>query len=88
MGLKNIGVSGSGVGILDARNIDITEQKGIQCLITKDELRQLWFRDKAYLLKVPSIDRIRNSDNYTFDNCRFIENIDNIRRKRKNNSTR
>jgi hypothetical protein len=47
--------------------------RGIKCLITSDELKELWFRDKAYLLKVPSINRIDNNDNYTFDNCEYIE---------------
>jgi len=47
--------------------------RGIKCLITKEELKRLWFRDKAWLLKIPSIDRKDNNDNYTFENCRYIE---------------
>ena len=46
--------------------------RGVKCLITSDELKMLWFRDKAYLMKRPSIDRKENG-NYTFNNCRFIE---------------
>ena len=34
--------------------------RGIQRLITSVELKELWFRDKAYLMKKPSIDRIDN----------------------------
>lgn len=57
--------------------------RGIKCLITKEELKKLWFRDKAWLLKKASIDRINNQGNYTFENCRFIELVENNRRKRK-----
>lgn len=48
-------------------------KRGIKCLITIRELEILWLRDKASKLKQPSIDRINNKDNYTFDNCRYIE---------------
>jgi len=47
--------------------------RGIKCLITLEEIKKLWFRDKAYKLKKPSIDRINNDESYTFENCRYIE---------------
>jgi len=56
--------------------------RGIQCLITKDEVKELWFRDKAYLMKKPSIDRKDNDGHYIYENCRFIEQSQNS----KNNS--
>lgn len=58
--------------------------KGIKCLITIPELKELWFRDKAAEMKKPSIDRIDPKKNYEFSNCRFLELSENIARgKRK-----
>ena len=54
--------------------------KGILCLITEEELKKLWFRDKAWLMKKPSIDRKNSNKNYTFKNCRFIEKSTNSAR--------
>lgn len=51
--------------------------RGIKCLITEEELKELWFRDKAYEMKKPSIDRKDNDGDYTFENCRYIEQGDN-----------
>ena len=51
--------------------------KGIKCFLTKDQIKQLWFRDKAYNLKKSSIDRLDSKKNYTYENCRFIEVTDN-----------
>ena len=53
--------------------------KGIKNFITSKELKELWFRDKAYLLKKPSIDRIDNDDHYSIKNCRYIELSENTR---------
>lgn len=47
--------------------------RGIKCLITEEEIKKLWFRDKAYEMKRPSIDRENNEGDYIYDNCRFIE---------------
>jgi len=47
--------------------------RGIKCQITSEELRVIWFRDKAYLMEQPSIDRKDNDGNYTFNNCQYIE---------------
>lgn len=51
--------------------------RGIKCFITEEELKYLWFRDKASEMKQPSIDRINNDGNYCLENCRFIEMAEN-----------
>lgn len=59
--------------------------RGIKCIITNEELKQLWFRDEAYLMKQPSIDRKDNNGHYTFKNCRFIERGENSARANRVN---
>ena len=56
-------------------------KRGIKCFLTAEQIKLLWFRDKAYLMKQPSIDRINGLNNYELNNCRFIEL--NINRKQK-----
>lgn len=56
--------------------------RGIKCLMTIDELQYLWFRDRAYLLNQPSIDRIDNNGHYQLSNCRYVELQENSRRTR------
>ena len=51
----------------------------VKNFLTLNDLEYLWFRDKAYLMKQPSIDRIDSSKNYTLKNCRYIELKENIR---------
>jgi hypothetical protein len=56
--------------------------------MTASDVEFLWNRDKAYLMKTPSIDRIDTLGNYSVLNCRFIENLDNKKRiRRKSLST-
>lgn len=57
---------------------------GIKFLMTIQDFKFLWFRDKAYLMKKPSIDRIRSKENYELKNCRYIEWIDNCSQGGKN----
>lgn len=58
--------------------------RGIKCLLTNEEIEELWFRDRAYTLEIPSLDRKDKNKNYTYGNCKFIEMIENaIKDKQK-----
>ena len=48
-------------------------ERGIKCLITEDNIKDMWFRDNASKLKYPTINRKNNDGNYEYDNCEFIE---------------
>lgn len=54
--------------------------KGVRAIITKKEVKYLWFRDKAYTMDKPSIDRKRSQGNYTLKNCQFIEMLENSKK--------
>ena len=56
--------------------------KGIRVLLTEEQIHQVWLRDKAYRLKIPSLDRIESNKNYELNNVRFIEKKANIREGR------
>lgn len=62
-------------------------QRGITFHLTLSQVKELWFKHKAYLLKHPSIDRIDSTKNYTLDNTRFIELNLNIVRDRHRKTT-
>ncbi len=52
---------------------------GIKNFLTERNVQNLWWRDRAWLLKQPSIDRINSRGNYTPTNCRYIEHKDNLK---------
>lgn len=52
--------------------------RGIKCELTYEECRALYIRDNGDSLVRPSLDRLDETKNYTFDNCQFIEWLDNI----------
>ncbi len=45
----------------------------IRNLISPMEIQYLWYRDKAYLMRKPSIDRENSKGHYILNNCRFVE---------------
>jgi hypothetical protein len=54
-------------------------KRGIQNKLTVNNIKYLWYRDQAYLMKKPSIDRKDPDKNYTLSNCRFIEHVENCK---------
>lgn len=54
-------------------------KRGIKNFLIGKDLKFLWFRDKAYLMKRPSIHRIDNSNDYFLENCKYIELGENVR---------
>jgi len=62
-------------------DISYKKYSTLEFLMTKEDFKELWFRDKAFLLKKPSIDRKDNSIGYIKSNCQFIELTENIKKK-------
>lgn len=58
--------------------------RGIKCDLTAAQAKELYERDCGDLLDKPSLDRQDPDGHYTFDNCRYIEHLDNIKNCRRN----
>jgi hypothetical protein len=57
---------------------------GIKVLLTKDDLRKLFYMANACSMEHPSIHRIDPYGDYSFENCCYIELSENSRIKRTN----
>jgi hypothetical protein len=53
--------------------------KGIKCLITAEEVKELWDKDNAGKMTRPSIHRIKNNGHYSIKNCMFMEYKDHMK---------
>ena len=47
--------------------------KGVECHLTAEQLKEVWMRDEAWKLRRPSLDRKDSRFNYCNWNVRFIE---------------
>ena len=56
-------------------------KKGIKNFLNTASLKYIWFRDRAYLNKKPSIHRINSKGNYEINNCCFIEYLVHVKLK-------
>lgn len=55
-------------------------KRGLCFKMSLSDFKELWFRDKAFAMKRPSIDRIDGYLGYVKSNCRYIELKDNLSR--------
>lgn len=62
--------------------------RGIRCTLTYPEAKILYERDRGHKLKQPSLDRKEPDGHYTFRNCRYIELVDNVARRRPNGTAK
>lgn len=57
-------------------------KRGIKFLMTMEDFKYLWFRDRAFEMDRPSIDRVSGKGSYELSNCRYIEFEENNKRPR------
>jgi len=67
----------------NASNYKYYGGKNIKFFLTVEEVKILWFRDKADKMKYPQLSRQNHNNNYIFNNCSFIEKRDNVGERNK-----
>lgn len=58
--------------------------RGIKFKLTVVEIAKVWFRDKAYMLDQPEMDRIDPMGHYEIGNIQFITKAENLKRREFN----
>lgn len=56
-------------------------KKGIKCFLAPEDIKMIWFRDKAEQMSKPSLDRIDDKAHYTLENVHIIELSENLEKR-------
>ena len=62
--------------------------KGIKCLLTIEDIKYLWNRDKTWLFKEAHLSRNIHDESYYLDNCYFSSKKENITESNKRTKTK
>jgi len=57
--------------------------RGIKCLLNKEDVKKLWFRDRAYEMNKSELSRKNHNKHYTYENCQFMEKENHLKDKSK-----
>lgn len=57
--------------------------RGVRYTLSKEQVIEIFKRDKGHLMEQPSLDRINPDGHYEFSNVRFMERQENIALARK-----